>query len=366
MQRIAVAKLKTGMVLARNVYNDDGQKLLSADMTITRSFIRRLIDLKIPAVYVVNPYMEGIDEIPTVSEETRIETIQTVKRAFSIMKSPRSDIPYQEIQGVGKKIVSEVLRNREALLHLNDIKTSDNYTFDHSVNVCIVSVLIAAGMNYPEERMCDLAIGTLMHDVGKTLIDPVILNKPGVLTEEEMTIMKGHAELGFDLLRGSGQGISAPAMHVAFQHHEWFDGGGYPRGLKGNDIHEYARIVAIADVYDAIISDRPYRPAQLPHEAYEIILASNDLHFDPEILPLFLSKIAIYPIGTMVHLNSGDIEVVVDIQPGMTNRPVVRMILDKHGKLYSSQTDLDLREHLTLFVDQVLRDKTIFDLIGKK
>jgi len=366
MLRIPVGKLQPGMVTARNVYNDDGQKLLSANMTITWSFIRRLDEMKIPAVYITNSYMTGIEVEPIVSEELRIKTIQTIKSVFSLLDSHRPDIHYRDIQGLGRSIVSEVLRNKDALLHLNEIRTYDNYTFAHSVNVCIMAVLIAVGMNYSEERLRDLALGSLLHDAGKMLIDSTILNKPGMLTDEEMITMQRHPQLGFEYLRQSGKRISAPALHVAYQHHEKFDGSGYPRGLKKAEIHEYARIVAIADVYDALISDRSYRSAMLPHEAYEILLASSSFHFDPDILPHFLAKIAIYPIGTLVKLNNGDVGLVIDVQPGMTNRPTVRLVMDKQSKLYPNFTDLDLRERLTIFIEQVIRDKTIFDLTGEK
>lgn len=354
------------MVTARSVYNDDGQKLLAVDMAITQFFIRRLIELKIPAVYVTNPYMDGIDVIPVVREEVRIKTVQTVKRVFGLLDDHRPDIHYREFQALGKKIVADVLRNRDALVQLNDIRTNDNYTFEHSVNVCIVAVIIAAGMGYSEERLRDLALGALLHDAGKMLVDQTIMNKPDVLTDEEMTVVKEHAELGFELLRRSGKGLSAPAMHVAFQHHEKFAGGGYPRDLKKDEIHEYARIVAIADVYDALISDRPYRAARLPHEAYEILLASSGFHFDPDILQHFLAKIAIYPIGTLVELNTGDIGIVIDIQPGMTSRPTVRLIQDKHAILYPKKMDIDLRDHLTVFIDKVIHSKTVFDLMEEK
>lgn len=364
MQRVVLSQLKPGMITARNIYDGDGRKLLSSDMALTSKFIERLAELKVSAVYITNSYMEGIEVEPIVREEVRVKTVQTVKRVFSMLDSPRKDVPYREIQALGRKIVSDVLRNKDAMLHLNEIRTYDDYTFAHSVDVCTVAVLIGTGMNCGEDRLRELALGSLLHDVGKMLVAPEILNKPALLTEEEMSIMKGHSQFGFELLRGSEKGISLPAMHVAFQHHEKFDGNGYPRGLKGMEIHEYARIVAIADVYDAVISDRPYRPALLPHEAYEIILASNSIHFDPNILPHFLSKIALYPIGTMVQLNTGDIGLVIDVQSGMQSRPTVRLVQDRHARFYPPETDVDMRNHLTVFIDQVIRDKTVFELTG--
>ena len=385
MQRIPVSQLKQGMLTARGVYSDDGRKLLSAGTRITPAFVTRLGEMKISAVYIINPFMEEIDLDPVVREDDRVKAIQTMKRVFGLLESPQICTTSREIRAVGKKLITEDLqreiqqvgdkivadvlriknlRNRNVLLPVNEIRTSESYLYAHSVDVCILSVLIASGMNYTQERLRDLAFGTLVRDVGEMMVETGCLSKPGRLTEDEMEIIRSHSQYGFELLRGSGNGITVPAMHVAFQHHEKYDGGGYPRGLKNLEIHEYARIVAIADVYDAIVSDRPYRPAMLPHEAYEILLASSGCHFDPDILPHFLAKIAIYPIGTLVQLNTGDLGTIINAYPGMANRPVIRLIMDRHGRFYPSHTDLDLREHLTVFVDQVISDKNIFDLTG--
>jgi HD-GYP domain-containing protein (c-di-GMP phosphodiesterase class II) len=149
-------------------------------------------------------------------------------------------------------------------------------------------------------------------------------------------------------------------MHIALQHHEKYDGKGYPRGLRQDEIHEFSRIVAIVDVYDAVTSDRPYRQALLPHEAYELLLALGNQHFDPAILQVFLDKIAVYPVGTVVRLNTGDIGVVLSVEPGMQSRPTIRLIMDKHRRLYPVITTLDMRNHLTVFVDQVVEYKDLF------
>ena len=199
--------------------------------------------------------------------------------------------------------------------------------------------------------------------MGKLRVDPELLNKPSRLTEDEMVIMRGHTFFGFDLLRSQKGKLSLTSMHIALQHHEKYDGTGYPRGLKEDEIHDFSRIVSIADVYDAVTSDRPYRQALLPHEAYELMHGAGTRHFDPEILPVFLERIAVYPIGTVVRLNTGDIGVVTFVEAGMQTRPTVRLIMDKHRRLYPSATELDMRNHLTVFVDQVVGNKALLNLI---
>lgn len=363
VQRVLVSELKIGMVTARNVFNAEGKLLLAAGQEVTESYIRRLQDLSIYAIYVRNPYFSDV-EIPTIiDEETRQSSIQTVKRGLEALRNKRADLAVAEFQQSARRIVAEIIRNRQAMIHLTEIRAHDDCTFAHSVDVCILSVLVATAMDYPESRLNELAVGALMHDVGKLQVGQNLLIKPDKLTDEEMVQMRRHPWLGFEILRAQRGQLSIPSIHVALQHHEKYDGTGYPRGLAGTDIHEFSRIVSIVDVYDAVTSDRPYRKALLPHEAYELMLVSGSQHFDPEILPIFLGKIALYPVGTAVRLNTGDIGVVTLVEPGWPTRPAVRLIMDKHRRLYPGEVTLDMRNHLTVFIDQVVDGKSLSNLI---
>ena len=363
MQRILVSELKTGMVTARNIFSADGMMLLAADKEVTPSYIRRLCELGVYAIYVHNPFFEDVEIPVLLSEETRIASVQTVKRGFEVLRNKRGDFDFNDIQQTARRIVSEILRNRQAVIHLTDIRTYDDYTFAHSVDVCSLSLLVASQLGYSESRLHELAVGALLHDVGKLRVDQELLNKPTQLNEDEMSLMRGHSLFGFDILRSQKGKLSFPSMHIALQHHEKYDGTGYPRGLKQHEIHEFSRIVSVADVYDAVTSDRPYRKALLPHEAYELMLSSGQNHFDPQILPVFLARIAVYPIGTAVRLTTGDIGVVIFVAPDQQDRPTVRLVMDKHRRLYPGVTKLDMRNHLTVFVDQVVDGKNLFNLI---
>lgn len=363
MQRVLVSQLKTGMVTARNVYSADGRMLLAADREITDSYINRLQELGLYAIYVRNPLFDDVEIPMVVAEEARNDSLRTIKRAFEVLRGKRPDIAFEEIHSVARKIVSEVLRNRRAMVHLTEIRTHDDYTFAHSVDVCVLSVLIAVNLGYSELRLQELAVGALLHDVGKTSLDTSLLNKKTPLDEDEMAIMRSHTMIGFDILRSSKGKMSLPSVHIALQHHEKYDGTGYPRGLSGEEIHDYSRIVSIADVYDAVTSDRPYRKALLPHEAYELMMVSGCQHFDPQILPVFLERIAVYPVGTIVQLSSGDIGVVVSVPAELPLRPVIRLIVDKNRRLYPNSAFLDMQKNLTVFIDQVVDGDALKNLI---
>jgi hypothetical protein len=173
--------------------------------------------------------------------------------------------------------------------------------------------------------------------------------------------MKQHTALGFDILRNQGD-IPLLAAHIAYQHHEKFDGSGYTRGLSGTDIHEYARIVSIADVYDALTSDRPYKEGCLPHEAYEIMMSLANTHFDPVILKQFLDQIALYPLGTIVQLSTGDIAVVIKVIPGLQTRPTLKVLFDANSCRLSNGPEIDLAEHLTTFITKVFTPTEVLRL----
>lgn len=363
MQRVLVSQLNVGMVTARNVFSADGRMLLAAEREITESYIRRLQELGIYAIYVRNPFFDNVEIPLVINEETRNHSMQTVKRAFEVLRSPRVDVGFEEIQSSARKLVSEVLRNRRAMVHLTEIRTHDDYTFAHSVDVCTLSVLVAVHLGYTEIRLQELAMGALLHDVGKTKVSSLLLNKQSPLDDDEMSLMRGHSMYGFDLLRNCKGKMTLPSIHISLQHHEKFDGSGYPRGLSGADIHEYSRIVSIADVYDAITSDRPYRKALLPHEAYELMMTGGGYHFDPQILPVFLQRIAIYPIGTVVRLNNGDIGVVTAVSAEVPMRPTLRLIMDKKRRLYPGIAELDMQNNLTVFIDQVVDGSELMKLI---
>jgi len=214
-----------------------------------------------------------------------------------------------------KKLVEEisdsVSRNPGALISLARLKTADDYTYMHSVAVCALMIALSKQLNLDETLTRSAGIAGLLHDLGKALMPMDVLNKPGKLTDEEFAIIKTHPEEGHKLLLGS-TGADAIALDVVLHHHEKTDGSGYPKHLKDKEISLFAKMGAVCDVYDAITSNRPYKAGWDPAESLRKMAEWANGHFDPMVFQAFVKSLGIYPIGSLVKLNSGRLGLVID------------------------------------------------------
>lgn len=244
-----------------------------------------------------------------------------------------------------EKIAASVMRNSNAMMTMRRIRSLDNYTFLHSVSVCAMLVSFAKVVEMDMSAIHDLALGGMLHDVGKMRVASAVLNKPARLTEEEYRHMKSHVVLGSDLIRQL-PGIPALALEPVELHHERFDGSGYPNGLKGSEISPAGRMSAIVDVYDAITSDRVYRKGMSPAAAVQKLFEWSKFHFDPEMMQLFLKSVGIYPIGSLVKLESGRMGVVIEQSDSHLLTPVVRIMYDGKRQHYLAPEEVDLSRTL--------------------
>ena len=195
MQRIAVKDIIPGMIAARSIYNADGRLLLAEGSVFSQQYIQRLQDFGVPVVYIQTALATNIDVPEMLAEETRIQAIYSVKQAFTGFRESKK-IDLGQFQQITENIVEEVIHNPNAVFHLNDIRMYDDYTFAHSVNVCVLAVMVGAAMQYLPRQLMELGVGAILHDVGKMAIEKQILNKTGCLSDPEMNIMRRHPELG--------------------------------------------------------------------------------------------------------------------------------------------------------------------------
>ena len=266
---------------------------------------RKASEKGISQLYIEDDISEGIETEDLISDETRYYTQSVVKEVMNdiLWQNRLNRVP--EITKVVNNIVDELLSNDNILVNMKDIRMIDDYTFGHCTNVCILSVITGIELGYNELRLRDLGVGALLHDIGKMRIPKHILQKPGRLTSEEYEQVKQHTIYGFEILKDCDD-IRAPAANAALGHHERFNGTGYPRGLTGEDTHEYAKVIAIADVYDAMTSDRVYRMGMEPYEAGSYLTSMGDILFDSELVNTFIKNIALYPVGSSVILSTGE------------------------------------------------------------
>ncbi len=238
------------------------------------------------------------------------------------------------------KITDSIISNPDALLCLSALKKRDEYTYLHSLSVCILSISFGRYLELPEETLLELGFGAFLHDIGKMQIPDSVLNKPGRLDQDEMEIMRKHPEFGIEIVDGSER-IPDSSRNVIYSHHERLDGSGYIEGVSGSKINPLTHIVSVCDTYDAIISHRPYKYANSPLDATAELYRTRGRFFDADLVYKFIGFIGVYPVGSLVELNTNEVGVVIE----NTNdrlRPKLLILLDSNHERLDQPYPLDL------------------------
>jgi putative nucleotidyltransferase with HDIG domain len=243
-----------------------------------------------------------------------------------------------------EEITTSVARNPGALIGLARLKNKDDYTYMHSVAVCALMVSLARQLELDDEHVRQAGLAGLLHDIGKMMIPPEILNKPGKLTDAEFETVKNHPAEGHKLLL-EGSGISDIALDVCLHHHEKVDGSGYPEHLSDEQISLYAKMGAVCDVYDAITSDRPYKNGWEPAESIRKMAEWSKGHFDLRIFEAFVRSIGIYPVGSLIRLKSDRLGVVIEQTEKSLLTPKVKVFFSIKSDIRIPPEILDLSKH---------------------
>lgn len=361
MQLIALEAVRDGMTLGKTIWNDAGHPLLQQGVSLNERSIRRLEQLSVQYVYIDTALSKGIEVVETVPQIVRNQVINEIKSSFdAVQKADRKKIAYvleQKALALSKDLdalIAIIMESSEALMVLSDAFLYDEYIYQHSFQVTLYALAIAKHLKYSEKDLKTIGMGALLHDVGKISIPQEILQKPGRLTDQEYAQMKEHTKYGFELLRNL---YTMPLLvaHCAFQHHERLDGSGYPRGLTEKDIHPFAKIIAVADVFDALSSTRVYRKKILPVECLKIMDEGEGTAFDATVLNALRKSVVHYPNGTILRLNDGARGIVVRQNPINPLRPVLR-IFEQDNQILKATHELALIDQPTLEIVEIEAD----------
>lgn len=276
-------------------------------------------------------------------------TFKTV-REFYQSASLTGDINVKKAKHAAGDIAAEIVRDPQVLLQISVLKAIDNYTFSHAIHVAIYATTLARVLGFAAQELNKISLAGLLHDIGKVDVPTEILNKPARLSPDEYKIMQEHVRYSFKRVCSFGD-LDSNILYAISQHHEKVDGSGYLQKLKGEEIHRWARILAIADVYDAVTSRRVYKEASLPHEGAEILMGSVG-HLDQDLLKVFLRYISVYPVGCEVILNTGETGKVVATNPNLPTRPFVQL----QGKDKKGTRVINLSSSLTIFITGIIKE----------
>lgn len=365
MRLVPIECVREGSYLAKTIYDNDGRVLLREGVLLSDIFLRRVKLINISSLYINDEYSNNVIE-DVIKPELRQKAVKTIKDTFVSFEKynlyssrntnnfkqkdflKEKQQYFQSIGDIANNILDELLSQKNVLINIVDIKSLDNYTYQHSVNVAVLSLVIGLQMQLNKYELYSLCMGALVHDIGKAFISKEIIQKYEKLSEKEFEIVREHTQKGYDYLKGSPD-ISAPARIIALQHHERINGQGYPDGKKGGEINKLAKIVGIADIYDALTSDRPQRRALSPNEALEFIMASGGTLFDYDLVLAFSKAVVPYPEGTLIKLSNGDIAVVEENNPNFPLRPKIKIVkTNDNNKIRNPHIDLVNELHLVI------------------
>lgn len=328
------AELEQLRALCRYVYVEEGGRQAAAPL-------RHAVTVPTPkAPAPAAPDTDAVRKALRKAVKARLSTRRYLNGVMQDVRLGRS-VSTADARAVVGELVESVAANLSAALWLTNLKRKDEYTSIHSLNVCVLSVAFACHLRLPRERIETIGLGALLHDVGKMRTPQALLNKPGRLSSEEFEVLRRHPVDGFEIVSAAG-GVPRQALEIIRHHHERLDGRGYPDGLRGEEIGRHVLITAIADIYDAVTSDRAYHRAISPHDGLKVLYRMADGGLGKELVEEFIRCIGIYPVGSVVRLGSGVLAQVVSSRAEERLRPVVSLLRDAGGEPILPRRVVDL------------------------
>ncbi|WP_334074694.1 MULTISPECIES: HD-GYP domain-containing protein [Paenibacillus] len=343
MRFISVEDIEPGQLLGKTVYSANGTVLLSAGIQLTVYMINTLKRIGVTMLYIKDSAFEDIEIEDVLSEATKQAVFKDMSETLQAVRSGKEWNP-RKISVSVEQLLRDILNHKDVLLQLTEIRTADNAAYLHAVNVCLVSAMIGLNLGLNQGQLKDLAIGALLHDIGK--------GTPLPDNADPRDPKNHHTWLGYEILKQKRE-FNLLIAHTALQHHERLNGTGTPRGLERDEIHLFAKIVAAANMYDNLIGGGGAKGrVMLPHEACEELMACSEQVLDRDVLVEFTRIVSVYPTGTSVRLSTKETGVVVRQHRGLPGRPAVRIVRGTGDEM--EVKEVDLATETTVFIEAVL------------
>lgn len=355
---VATRIVEPGMVIDQAIIDRAGRVLIARKTELDEYLIAALLKMGVPGIYIREGEEEDEEiekETPVVNEaiQKRYEQIKVADRAKvrlseSVRKRVAEGVQYlyqdtksasfvSETRNITNDLMKAITDNDAIAVDISALKISDEYTFKHSVDVATMSMIVAKRYGFTKEQVYEIGIAGLLHDIGKSQIPNEVLNKAGKLTDEEFALMKQHTLLGYRILKDKEE-LSEDIKMGVLQHHEKTNGKGYPMGIEEDKINTYARIISVVDIYDALVTERPYKKPFSPRDAVEMIMSMTG-ELDINVMRCFMESVILYPVGTDVPLSNGETARVIENNPHYVLRPKVLGLTT--GKVYDLGMDIN-------------------------
>ncbi len=354
---VRTEELLSGMCLARDIHFFDislnSAVILKKGQKLSEMHITQLINSRLDGAY-IDTVRSEVRIVSSINQQIRREAISNIHSLADNFIDGNKGVQKKDIEEIGvttQQLIDSLSSQKDILINIADIKMYDDYTYHHSLSVAIMSIAIGIELGLTNQMLNDIGLAGLLHDIGKVAIPIEIINKPQKLSPEEFDIVKMHPVHAANHLRERNL-VNQNVYRGIVGHHEKLDGSGYPNKLRGTEIHPYARILAVADVYDALTSNRPYRKPSPPNEAIEYVMGGMGTHFDERIVHAFLRKVAPYPIGSKVKLSNGETAYVMKNYPDQPLRPMVAVVGSE--RTYDLSFDMNC---LSIVITELLEEK---------
>ena len=346
MRLVGIDKINHDDILARPLFDIDGRKLLNSGVSLRPAIVEKLHEKGISSIYIEDELSEGIESNSLLCEETRTHAKMVIRDEMNRL-ARKKEIDYSALNAAVNGILDEILSHRIDVLNVKDIRMQDEFIFAHSINVCVMAIALSTKLSLTVPKIKSIAMGALMHDIGKALISPEIINKKEPSDADVLEIRK-HPILGYNIIKDLPDATPTAKITI-LMHHEQINGNGYPMGLSGDKIHYSAKIVTICDAFDQAINDRTYRNVYQTTDAVEYLIGASGHIFDKSFVDEFIKIVPVYPEGTIVLLSNGVFAIVIKNNPINMTRPVVRAFYNPKNHIKFDHTHIiDLQYELSI------------------